>query len=65
MMAVQFHIDIVGELEPILPSCKFLVPSAILRELGCIKNRSKGKSRVAASIALKIATSPPFEVIEM
>ena len=65
MMAAQFHIEIVDELEHILPSCKFLVPSAILRELGRIKNRSKGKNRVAASIALKIATSPPFEVIEM
>ena len=65
MMAAQFHVEIVGELEHILPSCKFLVPSAILRELGRIKNRSKGKNRVAASIALKIATSSPFEVIEM
>jgi uncharacterized protein len=65
MMAAQFHIEIVDELEHILPSCKFLVPSAILRELGRIKRRSKGKNRVAASIALKIATSSPFEVIEM
>ena len=65
MMAAQFHVEIVDELEHILPSCKFLVPSVILRELGRIKNRSKGKNRVAASIALKIATSSPFEVMEM
>lgn len=65
MMAAQFHIEIIGELELILPSCKFLVPSAILKELRRIKNRSKGKNRVSASIALKIASSIPFEIMEM
>jgi len=65
MMAAQFHIEIIDELELILPSCKFLVPSAILKELRRIKNRSKGKNRVSASIALKIASSNPFEVMEM
>ena len=65
MMAAQFHIEIIDELEHILPSCKFLVPSAILREIGRIKNRSKGKNRVAASIAIKIAASSPIEVQEM
>ncbi len=66
MMSAQFHVDIVGELEQILPpQCKLLVPSAVLREIGRIKNRSKGKTRIAAVIALKIATSPPIEVLEM
>jgi uncharacterized protein len=65
MMSAQFHVDVAGELEQILPSCKLLVPSAVLKELSRIKNRSKGKNRIAASIALQIATSSSFEVLEM
>jgi uncharacterized protein len=65
MISAQFHVDVVGELEHFLPSCKLLVPSAVLKELGRIKNRSKGKNRIAASIALKIGTSPPFKVLDM
>ena len=65
MMSAQFHIDVVSELEQILPSCKLLVPTAVVKELSRIKNRSKGKNRIAASIALKIATSSPIEVLEM
>ena len=65
MMSAQFHIDLVDELEKLMPSCKFLVPSAVLKELSRIKNRSKGKNRIAASVALKIAKSPPFEILEM
>jgi uncharacterized protein len=64
-MSAQFHIDVVSELEQILPSCKLLVPTAVVKELSRIKNRSKGKNRIAASIALKIATSSPIEVLEM
>ena len=48
MMSAQFHLDVVGELEQILPSCRLLVPSAVLIELNRIKNRSKGKNRTAA-----------------
>jgi rRNA-processing protein FCF1 len=65
MMSAQFHLDIVGELEHILPSYKLLVPSVIVMELGQIKSRSKGKNRIAAAVALKIATSPPLEVLKM
>lgn len=65
MMSAQFHVDVVGELKQILPSCKLLVPSAVLKELNRIKNRTNGKNRVAASIAVKIASSPPLEVLDM
>jgi rRNA-processing protein FCF1 len=65
MMSAQFHLDVVGELEQILPSCRLLVPSAVLIELNRIKNRSKGKNRTAALIALKIASSDPLEVLDM
>ncbi len=65
MMSAQFHMDIVYELEQILPSCKLVVPTAVLKELKHIKNRSNGKNRIAASIAIKIAVSSPIEVQEM
>jgi rRNA-processing protein FCF1 len=65
MISAQFHIDVVSELEQILPSCKLLVPTAVLKELNHIKNKSKGKNRIAASIAIKIATSFPIEVLKM
>ena len=65
MISAQFHIDVVSELEQILPSCKLLVPTAVLKELNHIKNRSKGKTRIAASIAIKIATSSPIKVLKM
>ena len=65
MMSAQFHIDVVSELEQILPSCRLLVPIAVLKELNHIKNKSKGKNRIAASIAIKIATSFPIEVLKM
>jgi hypothetical protein len=65
MISAQFNVDIVGELKHILPSCKLTIPSAVLKELGRIKNRSKGKDRIAASIALKIASSPPFELMDV
>ena len=65
MMSAQFHVDVVSELEKILPSCRLLVPTAVLKELSRIKNRTKGKNKIAASIAIKIATSPPIVVLEM
>ena len=65
MMSAQFHVDVVSELEKILPSCKLLVPTAVLNELSRIKNRTNGKNKIAASIAIKIATSSPIVVLEM
>jgi rRNA-processing protein FCF1 len=65
MMSAQFHLDIVEELEQLLPSCKLLVPTAVLKELNLIKERSKGKDRIAASIAIKIASSFPVKILEM
>jgi rRNA-processing protein FCF1 len=65
MMSAQFHVDVVSELEKIIPSCKLLVPTAVLKELSRIKNKTNGKNKIAASIAIKIATSSPIEVLEM
>ncbi|MBP1945760.1 PIN domain-containing protein [Methanobacterium petrolearium] len=65
MMAAQFPLDLVEELERTLPSYHLCVPSPVLYELEKIKKRSKGKNRTAASIALKIAKVPPFETKKM
>ncbi|HOI39466.1 MAG TPA: twitching motility protein PilT [Methanobacterium sp.] len=65
MMAAQFPLDLIGELEHTLPSYHLYVPSPVLYELEKIKKRSKGKNKIAASIALKIAKSPPFRLKEV
>jgi len=62
MMAAQFTLDPIEELERTLPSYHLYVPSPVMYELEKIKKRSKGKNRIAASIALKIAKSPPFKL---
>jgi len=65
MMAAQFPLDLVEELERTLPSYHLYVPSPVLFELEKIKKRSKGKNKIAAAIALKIAKSPPFRLKEV
>lgn len=66
MIPAQFHVDIIGELERILPSSySYVVPSPVLRELEVIKERSKGKNRIAAGVALKIASSEPVKTLEI
>jgi len=65
MMAAQFPVDLIEELERTLPSYHLYVPSPVLYELEKIKKRSKGKNRIEASIALKIAKSPPFKLREV
>ncbi len=65
MMAAQFPLDLVEELEHTLPSYQLYIPSPVMYELEKIKKRSKGKNKIAASIALKIAKSPPFKVKEL
>ncbi len=65
MMAAQFPLDLIEELERTLPSYHLCVPSPIIYELEKIRKRSKGKNKTAASIALKIARSPPFEIKEV
>jgi hypothetical protein len=65
MMAAQFPLDLVEELERTLPSYHLYVPSPVLFELEKIKKRSKGKNKISAAIALKIAKSPPFKLKEV
>jgi len=65
MIPVQFHVDILAQLEHILPSYELAVPSFVVDELKNIKRSSKGRDRIAASIALKIAESPPVNLISV
>ncbi len=65
MIPAQFHVDILTELGQIIPHYKLLVPSFVIRELENIKNRSRGKDRIAASVALKIAKAPEINVVEI
>ena len=65
MIPAQYHVDILAELERILPNYTFVVPSFVTRELENIKKRSKGKDRIAASVALKLIDSSNINVIDI
>lgn len=62
MIPFQFKVDIIQELEKLLPSYQFKVPSFVIEELEGIKKASRGKDKLAASVALKIASSPPLKI---
>jgi hypothetical protein len=65
MIPAQFHVDILTELGHIIPNYKLIVPSFVIDELENIKKRSKGKARIEASIALKIAESPEINIMNI
>lgn len=62
MIPAQFHVDILTELGQIIPHYKLVVPSFVIKELEDIKKRSRGKDKIAASVALKIIESPEITV---
>ncbi|MEW6011349.1 MAG: PIN domain-containing protein [Euryarchaeota archaeon] len=64
MLPFQFKVDIIEELEKILPSYQLTVPSFVIRELEGIKKTAKGKDKLAASIALKMVSSPQIKITE-
>ena len=65
MIPAQFHVDILDELGRILPNYRLLVPSFVVKELEKIRERSRGKARTEASIALKIIKSPDINMINV
>jgi rRNA-processing protein FCF1 len=65
MIPAQFHVDILTELGQIIPHYKLLVPSFVIKELENIKKRSRGKDKIAASVALKLIESPEINVIDV
>ena len=62
-MMIQCDVDVVTQLKNLLPSnYKIVVPSLVINELNNLKHKTKGKNKLAASIALKLAKSEPFVV---
>ncbi len=63
MMMIQCDVDVVTLLKNLLPSnYEIVIPSLVISELNKLKHKSKGKDKLAASIALKIAESEPFVI---
>ena len=62
MVPFQFNVDIITELEKVLPSYKLTTPSFVINELKGLKRNSKGKVRLNANLALKLANSSKVEI---
>ena len=62
MVPFQFNVDIITELEKSLPSYKLTTPSFVINELKGLKNNNKGKIRLNANLALKLANSSKVEI---
>ena len=62
MVPFQFNVDIITELENLLPSYKLTTPSFVINELKGLKKNSKGKIRLNANLALKLANSSKVEI---
>ncbi|MBO7719142.1 MAG: twitching motility protein PilT [Methanosphaera sp.] len=66
MMMIQKDVDVVTQLTSLLPSYyELIVPSLVLDELDKLKRYSKGKNKLAASIALQVAKSDVFRVVQI
>ena len=62
MVPFQFNVDVIDELEKALPSYKLTTTQFVVNELKGLKKNNKGKTRMNASLALKIATSDKIEI---
>ena len=62
MVPFQFNVDIITELENLLPSYKLTTPSFVINELKGLKRNNKGKTRLNANLALKLANSSKVEI---
>ena len=62
MVPFQFNVDIIDELEKALPSYKLTTPIFVINELKGLKRNNKGKSRLNADLALKLANSSNIEI---
>ena len=62
MVPFQFNVDIITELENLLPSYKLTTPSFVINELKGLKKNNKGKTRLNANLALKLANSSKIEI---
>ena len=62
MVPFQFNVDIITELENLLPSYKLTTPSFVINELKGLKKNNKGKTRLNANLALRLANSSKIEI---
>lgn len=62
MVPFQFNVDIIDELEKVLPSYKLTTPIFVINELKGLKRNNKGKIRLNADLALKLANSFNIEI---
>ena len=62
MVPFQFNVDVISELEKLLPSYNLTTPIFVINELKGLKNNSKGKTRMNANLALKLANSSKVEI---
>lgn len=62
MVPFQFNVDIIDELEKALPSYKLTTQIFVINELKGLKRNNKGKIRLNADLALKLANSSNIEI---
>lgn len=62
MVPFQFNVDIIDELEKALPSYKLTTPIFVINELKGLKRNNKGKIKLNADLALKLANSSNIEI---
>lgn len=62
MVPFQFNVDVISELEKLLPSYNLTTPIFVINELKGLKRNNKGKIRLNANLALKLANSSKVEI---
>ena len=66
MMMIQLGVDVVEELSILLPSSyDLIVPSVVINELNTLKKTAKGQDKIASGVALQIAASDSFSIVEI
>ena len=62
MVPFQFNVDVIDELEKLLPSYKLTTPQFVINELKGLKHNKNNTIRLNASLALKLAKSSNIEI---
>ena len=62
LLPFQFNVDIIEEFRIRLPNHKLVTTKFVIRELKGLKNNKNSKTRLAASLGLKIAQSNQIEI---
>lgn len=65
MAPFQFNIDVIDELNKVLPSYKLTTPVYVIRELEGLKNNKKSHVRTEAALGLKYAKSGNVEIMDV